>query len=111
MSESYLKTFKNYSTIFNYLKILLISLRNNSFNIKTVLNNSSIQKIHELEISTVEEFSELLTYYNFSLNTNNDNNSDNINNLKILDINNFSHNNLDANILLFNIFSFSADLI
>ncbi len=42
MSESYLKIFKNCSIISDYLKILLMNLKNDSFNIRTVLNSSKV---------------------------------------------------------------------
>ena len=111
MFKSHSKILKNCLTIFNYLKTSLISLKNNSFNIRTVLNNSSIWKLYKSEISTVKESSKLSIYYNSSLNMNDDNNSNNINNFKILNINNFLYNNLNANILLSDMSSFSADLI
>ena len=81
---------------------------------RTVLNSNSIQKLHESEILIIRKSSEL-TYYNSSLNTNNDNDSDDINNLKILNVNNLLYNNLNANMIIFDIFScissFFADLM
>ena len=82
---------------------------------RTVLNSSSIQKLHKSEILIVKKSSELLTYYNSFLNINNDDDSNNINDFKILHVNNFSHNDLSVFIISFNIFncisSFSADLM